>query len=209
MKIYVHFNSPSGEIIGWLSAEDILNESFYMLCECDAPPTSLTHYVDLTGAAPTLAEYTVLERTARAALAPGWVWQMPERIAVDQRTLDAVRTAKVAEMSEACAGAILAGFKSSALGSQYEYPAKPTDQTNLAGSIIASLIAGPGDWGTPFWCADAAGDWAFRMHTATQIQQVGRDGKAAILAAMTKNEILRARIETATIAELDAMWWED
>lgn len=126
---------------------------------------------------------------------------------VDPRTLDQARADKIAEMSFACATAIFAGFTSSALGAEYLYPAKMTDQSNLAGSILDSLIPGPADWTTPFWCADASGTWAFRMHTSTQIQQVGRNGKTAILAAMSYNEALRAQIETATMAQLDVIVW--
>lgn len=125
----------------------------------------------------------------------------------DPRTLGEIREAKIAEMSAECVASILSGFRSSALGAEHTYPAKPTDQTNLAGSILDSLIAAPGDWATPFWCADAGGTWDFRMHTAAQIQQVGRDGKAAILAAMTKNEGLRAQIMASTIAEIDLIHW--
>lgn len=173
----------------------------------DANLSSKTHYIDVSNAQHTPREYTDDEKAALAGLAPGWVWQMPERVAVDQRTLDATRAAKVAEMSAACAAAILDGFPSSALGAEHTYPAKPTDQTNLAGSILDSLIAGPGDWVTPFWCAGADGAWDFRMHTAAQIQQVGRDGKAAILAAMTRNEALRAQIMESSIAQIDEIHW--
>lgn len=132
------------------------------------------------------------------ATAPVWI---------DLRTIEEARADKVTEMRACCAAAITGGFTSAALGVEHQYPAKLTDQTNLAGSIIDSLIPGPADWTTPFWCGDSAGDWKFRMHTATQIQQVGRDAKAAILAAMTRNEALRVRIEGATREELDAIGW--
>lgn len=127
---------------------------------------------------------------------------------IDARTLDEARADKATEMRAACDGAILAGFTSSALGAVYRYPAKMTDQTNLAGSILASILPGNvTDWTTPFWCADATGEWAFRPHTAAQIQQVGRDGKTAILAAMTRNEVLRAQIATAAMEALDTIRW--
>lgn len=44
---------------------------------------------------PSLAAYTEEERAALAALQPGWVWQMPERVAVDARELSATITKAV------------------------------------------------------------------------------------------------------------------
>ena len=84
-----------------------------------------------------------------------------------------------------------------------------TDQQNLASSVLDSLLPGLSeDWTTPFWCEDTSGAWAFRMHTAVQIQQVGRDAKASILAAMGKNEILQAQIATAeTVEQLEGITW--
>jgi hypothetical protein len=123
--------------------------------------------------------------------------------------LAAVQSAKVAELSAACRAAILAGFTSSALGEPYSYPAKDTDQQNLNASVVASLLPGlADDWVTPFWCADSAGAWAFRMHTVAQIQQVGKDGKAAIVAAMVKNQTLADEAAAATtVAAVQSIAW--
>ena len=91
-----------------------------------------------------------------------------------------------AALAAACSASIAAGFMSSALGAPYHYPATDVDQRNLLGSILASTLPGtPAGWTTPFWCADAAGVWAFRQHTTAQIQQVGLDAKAAVVAAQT------------------------
>lgn len=212
MTPYTNYDPMTGIILGTGVATDETLDAmirFGATALLDVQADAATQYVDLTGDGPQLSEYTAGERAALAALAPGWLWQMPERVAVDRRTIDATRAAKIAAMSEACASTILAGFTSAALGATHAYPAKQTDQANLAGSIIASLIAGPGDWATPFWCADASGNWEFRMHTAAEIQQVGRDGKGAILAAMTRNEMLRAQIEVSTIEEIDAIRWTE
>lgn len=127
---------------------------------------------------------------------------------VDAAPLDAQRQAKLTSMSQSCAGAILSGFVSSALGAVHTYPAKPNDQLNLIGSVAASFYPNVGaDWVTPFWCADAAGAWAFRAHTAAQIQQVGVDGKNAILNCMTINERLAAQIMAAGPDQLAAIVW--
>jgi hypothetical protein len=124
-------------------------------------------------------------------------------------TLAAAQASKIAELSAECKAAIVAGFTSSALGAAYTYPAKDTDQQNLASSVIDSLLSnGAAGWVTPFWCADASGAWAFRMHTAAQIQKVGQDAKAAVLAAMVKNQTLAGQVAAAsTVAAVSAIAW--
>lgn len=67
----------------------------------------------------------------------------------------------------------------------------------------------PAGWKTLFWCADEAGVWAMRPHTATQIQQVGAEGKAAIVAAIQKKAELEAEVmAAATIEAVQAITWE-
>lgn len=136
----------------------------------------------------------------------GWWVYSPRVQAVD---FDLARAQKSTAISCACKTHILAGFESSALGAAYHYPAKTTDQQNLASSVLASLLPGlPTHWTTPFWCADTSGEWAFRPHTVAQIQQVGQDAKAAILWAMAKNEQLQAAIAAATtLDDLEAITW--
>ena len=112
-------------------------------------------------------------------------------------------------ISIACQASIYAGFSSSALGSAHTYPAKDTDQQNLTASVLASLMPGlASNWTTPFWCADSNGDWAYVDHSAAQIQQVGQDGKTAILAALSKNQTLAAQVMAATtVAQVQAIVW--
>ena len=135
-------------------------------------------------------------------------WIDGEWIEASRLTLEDIRLSKSWEIDSACKSAILSGFESSALGASYHYPAKSTDQQNLASSVLASLLPGiPVDWVTPFWCA-LDGAWAFRPHTVAQIQQVGQDAKAAILAAMARNEVLQAEILlSTTMEELDMIVW--
>lgn len=135
-------------------------------------------------------------------------WNGANPVWVETGDLDAQRARAVDAMSRACGNAITAGFVSSALGAVYSYPAKPTDQANLSGSVLASILpAASSDWTTPFWCADAAGAWEFRAHTAAQIQQVGVDAKVAILNCMTINEGLRAQIMVADADQLATIVW--
>jgi hypothetical protein len=112
------------------------------------------------------------------------------------------KAARIAGLSGDCQADIYSGFHSSTLGADHTYPAKDTDQQNLASSVLASILPGqPADWTTPFWCMDSAGVWAMRAHTADQIQQVGRDGKARILACMSQNDTLAAQVQAATTIE--------
>ena len=120
-----------------------------------------------------------------------------------------ILAAQVTALSAACAAEIVGGYTSSALGSVHTYPAKPTDQINMLGSVTASLLPGlAADWTTPFWCADAKGVWSFQMHSAAQIQQVGADGKAAVATAQTKLATLSAEVMAATTADaVNAIAW--
>lgn len=142
---------------------------------------------------------------------PDWdhIWTGSAWVPESRKTLDDFRADKSVAISIACRSQILSGFESSALGATHHYPAKTTDQQNLTASVMASLLPTiTTGWTTPFWCADTNGVWAFRLHTAEQIQQVGQDAKAAILAAMGKNEVLQAQIVAATsIESLDAIEW--
>lgn len=123
------------------------------------------------------------------------------------QTLEGRKLRKLVELGQCCRQAIYVGFTSSALGTPHSYPAKQQDQDNLVASVTESLIPGaPVDWVTPFWCA--SGDvWSYQPHTAAQIQQVGRDGKAAILAALMKNEQLTQDVAAATAETLDSITW--
>ena len=128
---------------------------------------------------------------------------------VPSPSLADVQASQGSLLNEACKAAIYAGFTSSALGTAHTYPAKDTDQQNLASSVLASIMPGVNStWSTPFWCADSTGAWSWASHTAAQIQQVGNDGKAAVLSAMGKNQQLQEQILAATsVAAVQAITW--
>lgn len=119
------------------------------------------------------------------------------------------RALKLSEIETCCGNAIAAGFSSAALGEPYRYPAKLTDQSNLQASVLESLFPGlEADWTTPFWCQDATGAWAYRPHTAAQIQRVGTDGKDAINACIAHKIQLEEQLAKAkTLAEVEAITW--
>ncbi|PPE78332.1 hypothetical protein C3941_19845 [Kaistia algarum] len=123
--------------------------------------------------------------------------------------LDTLRAAKLYDLSASCAAEIMGGYTSSALGSPHLYPSRPTDQSNMQASVIRSLLPGLApDWMTPFWCADGAGEWSRRDHSAAQIQQAGQDGVTAVLAAQDKLAALSAEVAVAATAEaIAAVIW--
>jgi hypothetical protein len=124
-------------------------------------------------------------------------------------TLAAVQATQLATLYAACNSQITGGYQSSALGAPHTYPSTDTDQTNMTASVVASLIPGlPSTWTTPFWCADATGNWSLAAHTVAQIQQAGSDGKAFIVAAQTKLKGLVAQVSAATsISTVQAITW--
>jgi len=124
-------------------------------------------------------------------------------------TLAQLQANQIATLRQACAVQIVSGAQSSALGSPHTYPTDPTSQLNMAGSVTASLLPGlPAGWTTPFWCADSTGNWTFTPHTAAQIQQVGQDIKASVVAAQTRLAQLTAQVNAATTpAAVAAIVW--
>lgn len=116
---------------------------------------------------------------------------------VAAKLLGDVVASKLTRLDTDCKATIYAGFSSPALGEKHTYPAKDTDQSNLQASVLASMYPNlPADWTTPFWCADESGAWAMRPHTVVQIQQVGVDGKSAIIGAIQR----KAKLQTALMA---------
>ncbi|KAF3997556.1 DUF4376 domain-containing protein [Glaciimonas immobilis] len=126
----------------------------------------------------------------------------------DAQLLAAAQSTQIALLSTACQTAITAGFTSSALGTAYTYPSKPTDQANLSASVVSSLIPGNASgWTTPLWCV-SAGAWAMVPHTATQTQVVGQDCKVVVLAFMAKNLTLAGQVMAATtVAAVKSVVW--
>ncbi|UDL95517.1 hypothetical protein LGH83_04650 [Lichenihabitans sp. PAMC28606] len=125
-------------------------------------------------------------------------------------TLAQTQSSQVAALRAACSAAIVSGFTSAALGSPHTYPSDMTSQINLSGSVLASILPGlTSSWTTEFWAADSTGAWAFAPHTAAQIQQVGTDGKAAVMAAQAKLATLTGQVTAATTIPAVQMvvWW--
>jgi hypothetical protein len=127
----------------------------------------------------------------------------------DPESLDAKRAARIDQLTVLCSAAVVGGYKSTALGGAHAYPSGITDQINMMGSVTASLLPDlAADWATPFWCADSAGAWDFRMHNAEQIQRAGSDGKAHIVTCQSTLAQLSADVMAATTdAAIDTVIW--
>lgn len=170
----------------------------------EADPDPGNTYVASTPTGPMLTPFP-----PRPSVWHEWDWPTLDWV-LPASALGAAQAQRAKEMSAACKQAIYAGFESSALGAPHTYPAKDLDQSNLIASITDSLLhADEAGWVTPFWCCDAAGVWTYTPHTAAQIQQVGIDGKAAIVACLLQNATRAAQINAAaTIEAVEAITWE-
>ncbi len=151
---------------------------------------------------------SALAQIAREAL-PAAAGNLVFTTEAELPTLSQCRNRKAAALRAACQHEIRGGYSSAALGASHVYPATEVDQRNMAAAVMASFLRDlPADWTTPFWCADAAGSWAMRDHTAAQIQRAAADGRSAVVAAQRKLAALLDQVSTATErAELDAIGW--
>lgn len=114
-------------------------------------------------------------------------------------SLEEIKSDKISELKAACNQSIQSGYTSDALGATHTYPFKDKDQSNMVASVTDSLLPNlPAGWVTPFWCADANGDWAMRDHDQAQIQKAGSDGKAWIIAHQQKVDSLISQVNNAT-----------
>jgi hypothetical protein len=150
-----------------------------------------------------------VDASAAEGVAPGWSYASGSFAAPAAPSLAAVQASRIATLRAACTTAITSGYTSAALGAAHSYPSTPTDQANMAASVVASLLPGIATgWTTPFWCADAGGTWSFAAHTAAQIQLAGSDGKAMVVGAQQKLAGLEAQVTAATtVAAVRALAW--
>ncbi|MDO5940653.1 DUF4376 domain-containing protein [Burkholderia cepacia] len=168
-----------------------------------SPPPGDASTVEITDA----QWQTCLSQQGQWGVSGDALAQVPPPTTAQQ--LASAQAEQIARVDSACAMEICAGFASSALGQLHGYPSKPTDQQNLSASVLASLIPNrPAGWTTSFWCADSNGVWAYREHTAEQIQQVGMDGKAAISASIARKIQLEQQImAAATVDAIKQIVW--
>lgn len=130
-------------------------------------------------------------------------------IAVDPQsllTLAEAQAQQTAKVSAACAGALVAGFTSSALGSARTYGSNDKDQRNLLNAAMAAQ-GQPSTWSTQLWCANS-GVWSLADHTVAEVQQVNADWLAFRLSQQQKCASLTAKISAATtVTAVLAIGW--
>jgi hypothetical protein len=155
-----------------------------------------------------MARESALAAIAREAL-PAAAGNLVFTTEAELPTLGQCRNRKAAALRAACQQEIREGYSSAALGAPHTYPATEADQRNMIAAVTVSMLPGlTADWTTPFWCADPAGAWAMRDHTAAEIQRAAADGRDAVVAAQRKLATLLQRMAGAAArADLDAMVW--
>lgn len=118
---------------------------------------------------------------------------------------DAVHTAKVAEINQACETAITGGFISSALGSPFEYGSQLEDQLNLNGVVLSGM-----DLAYP--CRDEQGVKAFLPHTIEQLNMVSADFTLFKLQLLRRASELKQQLDQALadgdLEALESVNWE-
>jgi hypothetical protein len=112
---------------------------------------------------------------------------------------DQLKNAKLRQWDNARRLAIFAGYQSSALGTSHGYGGAPLDQIEMIAAIVLQQ-------GAKIFCRDDAGLLAPREHSAAQIAEAYRDGRAAIAALLDRYAGLLEQIEAATTPQaLDAI----
>lgn len=160
-------------------------------------------------------DYTVSVDAGGNAVIATWNASVGPQPTVQQlnAALDALQLgqAKAAQLAllQAAANAAQSSFTSSALGSVYTYPSQPTDQANLTACVTYSLFpSNPSGWTVLFYCTSSTGVSTYLSHTAAEIQRVGQDAMASIMAAKSKMATLAAEVAAATTtAQVQAVVW--
>lgn len=142
----------------------------------------------------------------------GGAWQqvaVPPAAEEPAQSLDDLRAARDAALSAECAAAIVSGVTADALGEPIFYPTGSTDQVNLAGAVVLTLLPGlPADWSQELTCRDAGGIWARRPHSAAQAQAVGRAVAAHVDSCRARLAARRADLAAAEDAgAVQAVAW--
>lgn len=196
MKDYTRYNPDTGEIISaGVCTESVFYFMFYVI---EGQFDGTKYYID---------DEQPVEYPARPSEFHVFDY-VSKTWTLSSEAFEEARAKKSVSLDADCKQAIVSGFYSSALGIEHFYPSKETDQANLNASVTSSFYPNlPEDWTTPFWCS-IDNDWQYVEHTASQIQQVGLDGKTAILGHLSKNQTLQNQLQQAeTLEEVEAIQW--
>lgn len=208
------FDAITGESLGaYPASASPLEPGIYLEPVCStpvAPPTLVANQVAVFAAGtwsivPDFRGQTVYDQTTGAASVVANRGPLAANLGVTLPAsfiLENAKTAQIVAITQSCAGAIVSGFSSSALGTAHTYPSQPNDQTNLIGAVAGGLAT------INFWCADSTLAWSFASHTAAQIKQVLADGGTQRMADSTKLAGLVAQVQTATtVAAVQSIVW--
>jgi len=178
---YVHFDPRTRRVLGWIDTDAFTYSAL--------PPEAELLEIDAETfeAHDQASTWWVTTAGALADIEP-----------VTEISLARLKEQKAAEITEACAQAIVAGFVCDVLGKAYLYPSNTEDQLNLTGTVAASQLpmnASDPDWRGPFTCLDPdTGVWGDQMHTAEQIQKVAGVSYNTILELRIKRKKLLAQV---------------
>ena len=131
-------------------------------------------------------------------------------------TLFSAKASRLAKLKVDCQKTILGGFEYGG----WHYPFQLTDQANLTGCVVASLLpinATNPDWRTPFWSATDIGalletdqGWGFVEYSASEIQAIGNASVTFKLTAMNQLVGLTALVVGADTNEsVSVVTWID
>lgn len=137
---YISYRETTGEIIwsGTCAEESVALQNLDGLIPVqvqNADQTSQTHYV-LGGV---ITAYTAAEFAVKSGLLPGFVWKMPERIAVDTRGLAQAKAMKLAALAIHC-DALLTPLKAGyPLGEQQSWDKQEIEARDFTADAAAPV----------------------------------------------------------------------
>lgn len=174
-KKYVNYDTDTKEILGFYDDEihgtlvsstydndgQIIEEAYYNISTIPTP------------------NFEILEAAWTEAIENGFdlVDEVQETMSIkvleDALIIENAKIFKIKELNDLCESNIVAGFTSTALGTEHTYQSDRDDQINLMGMVIDNIDS-------VFKCLDnlAGNTWAYRVHTAAQLAAVLSDGKA-------------------------------
>jgi hypothetical protein len=139
---------------------------------------------------------------------------IPSKAELDAQIFKDIQSAAITALSITCETTIMAGFTSSALGSEYNYASTTLDQINLIGSVIASQVNAFAPQGTSVYykCAPVVngvvGTFGYQLHSPNQMLGVFMSG------VMYKQQMLGHYQQKLTLvnaaktqAEVSAITW--
>lgn len=124
-------------------------------------------------------------------------------------TLEQIKTSKLLSINTECNKAIVSGFKSSALGSDYFYYSTIEEQSTLTSLITLGIDSN-------FKCqkinvvenVEVKGNRVQVPHTLAQLKQVLADGAIHIKTQIDRKDLLEIQINAVTtVEELDGIVW--